>query len=75
MVKVLLIVQSASIVRRAPILRRFANSSKDAFLMFFVWEGQRCAFFYVFPWFQNVQYALITLICDVKEILEVLFSV
>ena len=33
-------------------------------------------FFFVFPWFQNVQYALITgtLINDVKEILEVLFS-
>ena len=45
---------------------RFANSSKDAFLMYFVWEGQRNAFFDAFPWFQNVQYALITLINDVK---------
>ena len=66
MVKVSLIVGRASIVRRAPILPRFANSSKDAFLMYFVWEGQRYAFFYAFPWFQNVQYALITLINDVK---------
>ena len=70
-----LIVRRARIVRRAPILRRFANSSKHAFSNVFLMGRSKICISYLFAWFKNVQYALITLICDVKEILEVLFSV
>ena len=37
-------------------------------------ERSKLCIYYVFPWFKNVQYALITLTNDVKEILEVLLS-
>ena len=43
-----LIVRIPLIVRRAPIVRRFANYSNDAFLMYFLWKGQSYAFIMYF---------------------------